>query len=431
MTVTLSPVFGAAGQVFNNNGFPLSGGQIFTYLAGTSTNATTYTTSVGNIAHSNPIILDAAGRIPGGGEIWLNIGFGYKFVIEDSTGALIGTYDNIPSSAQPPAANDADSIMYEQGYTVTAGNFVIGNTYRILSVGNTDFVAIGAVSNTVGVYFIATGVGSGSGTAKLSQTVQYKLRQTISPKDFGAVGNGVTDDTAAIQAAVAYAQSLVTASPLYPSTKNIGGVIIDGGNANYAISAAIVENVGCITFANMCISPKFTSAGSYPGGYNACFVLGSGGWGTQQSVVTYRTNMTNIVISPGNYPYANYLTYAIIISGLRNAVFSNISVTQQFAAMWLENVSEVSVNDVFSVGNVYGYVLDSRMSGTSVLGFSYGWNDVANNNWNNCFATYSQHSGWVCMSIRQNRLIGCGSSYWNQSPLTTPPLGLPVAGQRD
>ena len=50
--------------------------------------------------------------------------------------------------------------------TTTAGSFVTGIGYQIVSVGSTDFTTIGAASNTVGVFFTATGAGSGSGTAK-------------------------------------------------------------------------------------------------------------------------------------------------------------------------------------------------------------------------------------------------------------------------
>jgi len=50
----------------------------------------------------------------------------------------------------------------------TAGDFVTGTTYKILFVGTTDFTAIGASSNNVGVEFTATGAGSGTGTASKS-----------------------------------------------------------------------------------------------------------------------------------------------------------------------------------------------------------------------------------------------------------------------
>jgi hypothetical protein len=94
MSVSLSPFYGVGGQLFNNNGDPLAGGKIFTYLAGTTTNAATYTTSAGNVAHTNPIILDGAGRVPSG-EIWLLFNTAYKFVVTDSNDVLIGTFDNV------------------------------------------------------------------------------------------------------------------------------------------------------------------------------------------------------------------------------------------------------------------------------------------------------------------------------------------------
>jgi hypothetical protein len=95
MAVNLSPVGGVAAQFFDNAGNVLTGGKLFTYAAGTTTPAVAYTTAAGNIAWSNPIILNAAGRVSGSGEIWLTAGISYKFVLTDSNDVLIATYDNI------------------------------------------------------------------------------------------------------------------------------------------------------------------------------------------------------------------------------------------------------------------------------------------------------------------------------------------------
>lgn len=95
MAVNLSPVGGAAAQFFDNSGNVLTGGLLYTYLAGTTTPAITYTTSAGNTAQPNPIVLNAAGRVPDSGEIWLTDGVLYKFVLKDSNNVQIATWDNI------------------------------------------------------------------------------------------------------------------------------------------------------------------------------------------------------------------------------------------------------------------------------------------------------------------------------------------------
>ena len=95
--VNLSMFGGVGWQFFDNNGTPLVAGKIYTYAAGGTTNKATYTDSTGGTAHTNPIILDAGGRIPGG-ELWLIGGGIYKFALKTSTDTLIATFDNINAS---------------------------------------------------------------------------------------------------------------------------------------------------------------------------------------------------------------------------------------------------------------------------------------------------------------------------------------------
>jgi hypothetical protein len=95
--VSLSIFGGVGAQFFDNSGNVLTGGKIYTYEAGTTTPLASYTSSSGNTAHTNPIVLNAAGRVPSGGEIWIAIRL-YKFVLETSAGVLIATYDNVGSS---------------------------------------------------------------------------------------------------------------------------------------------------------------------------------------------------------------------------------------------------------------------------------------------------------------------------------------------
>ena len=202
MAVNLSPIGGAGWQFLDNNGSPLTGGKLYTYAAGTTTPVATYTSSSGGTAHSNPIILDSAGRVPGG-EIWITVGTSYKFVLKDSTDVLIGTYDNISSSSN----TDASLVSYTP-----------------------------------------------AGTGAVTTTVQAKLRQTVSVKDFGAVGDGTTDDTAAILLAFQNGGHVVFPKGTYKVTtvlcQNITGLTVDARSATFtSVYGNVFAFKGCDDFA--------------------------------------------------------------------------------------------------------------------------------------------------------------------------------------
>ena len=62
--------------------------------------------------------------------------------------------------------------------TYTAGSFIVGVTYTIVTHGTTSFTAIGAGNNNVGTTFVATGVGSGTGTASTGSLTGWCFADT-------------------------------------------------------------------------------------------------------------------------------------------------------------------------------------------------------------------------------------------------------------
>jgi len=130
-TTSLSPT--PKLQFFDLNGAPLSGGKLYTYAAGTTTPLASYTDFTGNIANTNPIILDSRGEA----NVWLGAA-SYKFALYDSTNVLIWTVDNINGSTfASNATGDGTTTAFSvvNGFTAIYINGVYQNrnTYTVTS----------------------------------------------------------------------------------------------------------------------------------------------------------------------------------------------------------------------------------------------------------------------------------------------------------
>lgn len=142
-------------QFFAANGTPLVGGKLYSYAAGTTTPLATYTDAGGGTANPNPIILDSRGEA----SVWLSSAK-YKLRLTTASDVDVWTVDDL---------NDADAATLA-ALAVSGGAALVG--------------------------FIQAGSGADA------RTVQAKLREWISPEDFGAVGNGSAVDTSALQEAI-------------------------------------------------------------------------------------------------------------------------------------------------------------------------------------------------------------------------------------
>lgn len=122
--VNLSPL--PLQKFFDNDGIPLAGGKLFTYLAGTTTKTATYTDSSGGTANTNPVILNFRGEA----NVWLDPTLSYKFVLS------------------PPTATDPPTNPIWTVDNITAAPATIENSAVDTGSGNSIQLSIPALNST-------------------------------------------------------------------------------------------------------------------------------------------------------------------------------------------------------------------------------------------------------------------------------------------
>lgn len=302
MAAYLSPVFGAGTQLFDNQGAILSGGLVYTYQAGTTTALGTWTDSTQAVANANPIVLDSTGRFSQ--QIWLTQGYTYKFVVRDSSGNLIGTFDNIagindvsaPSISEWVATGLTPSYISSTSFSVAGNNTASFQPNRRVKIAVTGGTVYGyVVSSTfatsittvvIGVDSIGLDAGISSVSIALLDSVNVSTPQqflimsptvsvasaTTTPIGAAASVNVEVTGTTTITAfdtVTAGVFRLVKFSNVLTLTYNATSLILPGAT-DYTTTAgdtAIFRSLGsgnweCISFTAASNTPNVFAAGT-------------------------------------------------------------------------------------------------------------------------------------------------------------------------
>jgi len=176
------------------NSFPSATTSSQTFFA----NGTPYTSTIswGSVCRnlSLPMTWQQYNTTSTGGSSTMRVGAGVVFT--ESADLLYGGVLTHITPANPIVVKSNETyqpfLQFKAkstvpGPTVSPSSFVKNVSYTIESVGSTNFTAVGAPSNTVGVTFVATGAGSGTGTAHMNvQNTIIGIHETF---DWVSTGN--------------------------------------------------------------------------------------------------------------------------------------------------------------------------------------------------------------------------------------------------
>jgi hypothetical protein len=321
MSINISAFAGAGAQFFDANGEPLSGGLIYSYLAGTTTVATTFTSRAGTSNNTNPIVLDAAGRTPA--EIWLTGGSLYKFILKSSVGVQIGSYDNIPAINDTTSISNLITVAGTNTLTGLAtpslAAYTAGAQYSFIAQNNNtaavtiDIDTLGAKSITK---FGVTTLAAGDIQAGALMLIEYDGTQfqllNVTNNNFKYIVEPTTISATAATGTINY--DVATQSVVYYTTN---------ASANWTMNfrASSAATLNSIMSTGQTITVTFLATQGATAYYNSAVTIDG-------SSVTPKWQ-SGITPNAGNINSVDSYTYAIIKTG--NAAFTVLASQTKYA----------------------------------------------------------------------------------------------------
>jgi len=322
----------------------------------------------------------------------------------------------IPLASQVEAEAGTDNAKRVTPLRVKQAIDAIGVSADSLAAGLATRVSTSALADPEGAAlagFKQLGVGAAN------RNVLEKLRDTISAKDFGAAGDGVTNDTPALQAAI-------------DSFGAGGGTVIVPYGMRCLVDASLTvkSNVSLVGPHEYIGSPNNNTDAPYGSVGGALIVNSSAtitlkGGASLKGLLIYRKGMT--------FPAANSSAFAgtavtiggddaaascSMILGFEKAVLSDGYQRPRFYNLWLDNVNGISITDAYDIPRIENvhcwpfatieqYAIDLLPSQLQRSGTAFLLEGVSD--WvklNNCFA-YGYSRGFDLNNVNTPTLVSC------------------------
>jgi hypothetical protein len=234
MALTLTP--SPYQTVLDSDGDPVSGAKVNTYLAGTTTAASTYTTSVGDVANANPIVADSAGRF----VAYLSAGLSYKFVITTSADVAVDEQDNV--LAVPGSSVNLD-ITGTAGIAIAAGEVCFisatgdaAGTAGLWYLADADLAYSSTTAVEIGIAVSAIAINT-SGTIRIAGEATTATSTVVGTKYYcSATAGAITSSAPALARLVGIAPT-TSSLILNANTLTIPVPVSQGGTGKTTLTA--------------------------------------------------------------------------------------------------------------------------------------------------------------------------------------------------
>lgn len=225
------------------------------------------------------------------------------------------------------------------------------------------------------------------GTNSVARTVQGRLRDVVSAKDFGAVGDGVTDDTAAFNAAVSYVGGL-----------GGGTVFVPGGTYKVSFVNVLHEYV---TIEGQGVNASYIVNGStnqpaIQWGDGVTLIYGGGVKGLRFS------SASGVVAASGQSglqfnKVGQFTVQDVFCQSFPAALYEGIKFTScsQYT-VYAARVQDCTLNGISFVNCVDSYVTDCRSDANSGSGFFLDGSEGSY--FKGCTAYFNNAQGWALSS---------------------------------